>query len=218
MTISAVGSPVQTTSTSGGTVTATVSPTAIGDILVFSAACFGTGDGQAAVAVTGGGVTTWNSLNLTGNADLWWGIVTATGPQAFSAYILNFGSGVLQQFTGGGAGTWSTDSVNYAGTAGVFGGFTTPSLSPTNPGELTLVTYGTVTGGGSFTTITPSGFSGALGAGGNVPVFLWGVSPSGSFAVTETPFSSYSNSFGYVVGFLIFTSSVVATVDNVMVC
>lgn len=142
-TITAVGTA--DTAVGSALTTLSVTPSAVGDCLVFSTIV---GSGLVNVAsVAGGGVTTW--VRLTGpfvdnpetvTFDLWLGTVTATG----SATITVTGSGSLtgktvwllsQQFTGGGAGTvWAVDGTQV-------GGLTNASS--------TAVTYPTLTPGGA---------------------------------------------------------------------
>lgn len=144
MAISAVGSPFSVTNS----LSLSVSPTAVGDILFFTSSDY------TVTGISGGGVTTWNAAGANSGGSesySWWGVVTASG----ASTITVTGSGTLadasfaaQQFTGGGAGTWSAD-----GSPGVFTGSGTtwscPSLSATGSGELYVAgasVHGTVAG------------------------------------------------------------------------
>lgn len=125
-----------------GLTTLSVTPSAVGDCLVFATIV---GSGLVSVAsVAGGGVTTWTRLtgpyvdtpeSLT--FDLWLGTVTASG----AATITVTGSGSLagkniwllsQQFTGGGAGTvWAVDGAQAGGlTNASSAAVTYPPLTP----------------------------------------------------------------------------------------
>ena len=165
MSISAVGSIY----VSNASANLSVSPTAIGDILVLVG---GSNDGGVVSSVSGGGVTTWNQLvgeaNTGVGSDMWWGVVTTTGTANIST--TSSGSTGFQclaalQFTGGGTGTWSADGSP----SGFFGNATSgnyPSLTPGVAGELyiaTMAAASTTTFGGSTAGFTYNNTVGGTG-------------------------------------------------------
>src|ERR1039458_9210571 len=101
--------------------TLAVNPTTVGDVLVLATACYG--QTNQVTAVTGGGVTTWMEAVYSlpsggvGQTSLWWGVITIPGPSTITITTLNsyFNFLVCQQFTVGGAATWSLDASAASG-------------------------------------------------------------------------------------------------------
>lgn len=125
-TISTVGSTVVSSSTS-----ISVDPTAIGDILIV-AACAGTG-----ITISGGGVTTWNTLVTEDGANkalyIWMGVITTAGSATITLSALSFNN-FCQQFHRS-SGSWTEDSSG-GPTTGSSGVETLPSLTPSHAQEL----------------------------------------------------------------------------------
>lgn len=168
MAITAVGTLAKASGI--GQKTVSVSPTTLGDILVLSVLMQLTVN--TVTAVSGGGVTTWHRLIgstpsvTSGDAEIWWGVVTATGAGTIT---ITTGTGttnglVSQQFTAGAGMLWSADtptSSNSTGTVAASG--TWGSIAPTGAGELFLGNgyfHGGSAGGAT------SGFVYAAGVGG----------------------------------------------------
>ena len=139
MAISLVGSLY---STYGSATTLSVSPTATGDVLVFFAQ--NVSDVSTASAVNGGGVTNWNKAAYSnasgaGDAEIWWGVITATGSSTITVTFpggSNHNLGALQ-FTAGAGYYWYQDGPGggTTGTAKATSG-NYPSLTPSGSGEL----------------------------------------------------------------------------------
>ena len=220
MTITAVGSAYTVGAPAGGgTATVSVSPTAIGNVLVVAAACAKTADGEALFTISGGGVTTWNLLVRTGDADIWWGVVTATGAHTFSAYVAYYGGIIIQEFSGGGAGTWSADSVTKIGTTPTSTVFSSGSVTPTGAGELAIASSGAFINGGATAVASPAGFNAIVcpTTVGNTPLMVWGITAGGALTMGESPHTATNGTRGFAVGFLIFTSSAVPANPVVMI-
>lgn len=144
MTITAVGSLFHYET--GGVFELPVSPTAVGDILVTGISILATAGTPVVYpvsGVSGGGVTTWYSLADTVNtintqtADLWWGVITATGSSTITytvpSALTNYGA-CAQQFHSSVGTTWSFDGANYDTPLATSGNY--PPLTPTGSGEL----------------------------------------------------------------------------------
>jgi hypothetical protein len=150
--------PVGAFASANGTAlkTLSVSPTAIGDVLVLAVGCYSSA--VQVSAVSGGGVTTWTRLiyaapgSSEGDSELWWGVITAVGTATITittaaAYTIFL---ACQQFTAGGPAVWSSDGAGAASvsTAEVISG-TLPPVTPATIGpELYLgALLGLATGG-----------------------------------------------------------------------
>ena len=170
MAISAVGS----IAISNGVNTLSVSPTAIGNILVLTVPNTGSGVNTPLTAVSGGGVTTWVLVAWGGyrtpgyGIDLWYGVVTSTGASTITitASSPSYGSMALGclEFSGGSAGTWSLDGGG-SSQNGHTSSFSYPSLTPSGANELyvaTCVSSSLSTSGqtSGFTYIVPLGLTG----------------------------------------------------------
>ena len=131
--------------TNSSPATLSVSPSAVGNVLVLGIA--NNGAASAAVSgVTGGGVTTWakaegHLYSGYGDIELWFGAITATGPASISVAGMGLtGSQILacQEFTAGGPATWAVDVAGYiaetALSSPASGNY--PSLTPAASGEL----------------------------------------------------------------------------------
>jgi len=148
-----------------GASTISVSPVAVGDILVVVSSIHQAGSLSGA-SVSGGGVTTWNfsvtagwrfdntSSNYVG---LFWGVVTSTGASAITLYG---GSGATyleacaQEFSSSltGGGTWAQTVGGYGQSATVFdAAVSVPSGDALWAGA--ALAYGN-TVGGSYTGVT----------------------------------------------------------------
>lgn len=135
MTIATVGSPVISS-----TLSTTVSPTAIGDVLVVSGGCSASLGGNFFTGISGGGVTTWNTaigqvLSPNGDSEIFWGVVTATGSSTLIVTTSNGAGGLtlcIQQFNG--PSSWSADGTNVDTGTSASGNY--PSLTPSTSGEL----------------------------------------------------------------------------------
>jgi hypothetical protein len=140
-----------------GVNTLSVSPTAIGDVLVLYL-----GDQYATTSVAGGGVTTWNrgETDLGGVVSVWWGIVTATGASTItivnSAASYTLTTLATQQFHGP-SGHWTQDGAA-CNTTGQWNGLssgTYPPLTPTGSNELYFaMQFGNQWDGGSTAGFT----------------------------------------------------------------
>jgi hypothetical protein len=214
MAITAVGS---TASASGTALkTLTLSPTAIGDVLVLAVACANTTSQISAVA--GGGVTTWHRLIFAnpgaseGDSELWFGGITAAGPATIiiTTTAANNIDLFAQQFTLGGPASWTADGSG-AASSSTASGFTGnyPSVTPAGAGELYVgcasLSGGSPLGGSS------AGFTYA-NASSNVGQFLYKASPVGA----QSPvWSQGTNQFwgacsALLVGALVFTATATA--------
>lgn len=142
MTITAVGSVTIAGVRFGSGASATISPTATGDILVvavtsevstvYDGTCSGIG---------GGGVTTWNravaTKYLNDYAEVWWGIVTSSGSATLTAgwnSIVDWGIVGVQQFHSSVPPSWGADVSGVNGGVALSGNY--PSLAPAASGEL----------------------------------------------------------------------------------
>ena len=139
MAYSAVGPPAEITGGGSANVSSaalSVSPTALGDVLVLFAGSVGyhntahtdlsTND-QPVSSVSGGGVTTWNKLVAQGvgtnhgtDSEVWWGVITSTGSQTITvdwASSVTYVVLVAQQFHSSVAATWSAGTPSLEATA-----------------------------------------------------------------------------------------------------
>ena len=192
--------PVGSITLVSGTKTISVSPTAIGDILVL---CIGSnGAAIYASAVVGGGVTTWiksasgGSTGFDGSAEVWFGVVTATGSSSITittaATAADTGLAVQQVhcpipgvFTPG-----ASDSTPITG--GVSGGIAVPPVTGIELAVVALIYQGNpLTLSGSGWSITNS--SGIFDVAFNY-------STGGSIALTYSDPNSYG---GFAIASLI---------------
>jgi len=174
-----------------GSTTLTVDPTAVGDILVLAAQVFSSGsDAPVQIeSVTGGGVETWTMLaqnnpsDQSGDAELWFGVVTETGSSTIVVTIEStesFGVTALsaQQFTYVGASgvTWTAaGSANSTDTGTATSG-DYPTLTPLLVNQLwvgsSILLGGSASGSATGFTYTTVGSGGAgqfvYGLGGTV--------------------------------------------------
>ena len=142
MTITAVWATVTDFCHLSNTFTTTVSPTAIGDVVVVGAQSYNGVFPQTQGAPTGGGVTTWNEM-ATGSGggiiiNTYWGVVTSTGSSTLTITMSgspNFMFVSYQQFHSSVSNNWAQDGVggNNAGSASS-GNY--PSQSPVGSDEL----------------------------------------------------------------------------------
>jgi hypothetical protein len=203
-----VYSPVGAAVTSSTGTSISISPTAIGDILVVWG-----GPGHN-FTLSGGGVTIWNHGATNGSGypqDLWWGVITSTGAQTITTSQSQ--TCIVQQFHSTGGSNWLQDGAGAghytASPAGTTGNY--PSLNATNTNELYVV-MGYMTGGnptGSSNGFTYQnlltyvgltyGFTGSAGA--QSP--NWSTNSSGAYSavamIIYTP-STNSNFFMFMNG------------------
>ena len=142
MTITAVGSPV-TQQKSSGSFSVTVTPTAIGDVMVVLTGGQAPSGQVSGMAPSGGGVTTWNLVTLYAGGGvftgIWWGVVTATGSSTLTVAATFSGADaglVVQQFHSSTLGAWSADTYGQSVLTGAAASGNMESLTPTNSAEL----------------------------------------------------------------------------------
>lgn len=208
-TISSVGAFKTAPASSGttGTTTLAVSPTTVGNVLVFGATLGGLN--ATITGVSGGGVTTWTKLAgpitpsyNAGIVYLWMGTVTATGAQTItiSGTVLtgtNRLSSREYSSTAGAATTWLQDGVGVAqdnpGTGSTTVQFAT--LVCGGPRRL-YVGYATV-GSTANTTGQTAGYTVDPDIGSNP--FFWNPNVSGTQSPTCVQASANHSSGGSVL-------------------
>lgn len=211
MAITAVGSLAVST----GAYTLAVSPTAVGDILVLAVPALASSAHNPS-AVSGGGVTTWNHINGYASAagiptaDLWWGVITATGPATITITDSTSTSVIAmacQQFTGG-TGTWAADGTGAnsgSATAATSGNY--PSLTPAGANEL-YVACGCFSIGGPGGSTSGFTYANPIGATGNEAHAAFVYNPSASSPTAQSPaWTSSSGRYALAAGLLAFTPS-----------
>lgn len=134
--------------------TLAVAPQAVGNVLVLAALINAFGAGSVA-SISGGGVTTWTRMaqsnvgTLEGDTELWYGVVTSTGPSTLTLTSAHTNVATLgcQEFTIGTPATWAVDvtATSTATTQAASGNY--PSVTPT--GVLELYVGAALMGGGA---------------------------------------------------------------------
>ncbi len=163
--ISAVGSAASNVQTSANTTTTVaVSPTAVGNILLWAAGMT-TVVSMTVSTVSGGGVTTWTKIanqpnSTTAEVELWWGVVTATGSANITCTVSNGSfmqsmASIAQEFTGG--PVWSLDGTASGLTNTSSTTITYPTQTPADTGRAYF--GASLTGGTPNTTGQTSGYT-----------------------------------------------------------
>jgi hypothetical protein len=152
VTITAVGSFVDNTILNNDVVTLSVSPSAVGDILVVWSMVnpSGTAFPILDIACSGGGVTTWTRLiyanpppSTDGNAcAIFFGVITSTGASTVTVTVTttttapSVNSVAAQQFHSSATPAWGQDGAGagLGATSGTSGNY--PSQTPVASGEL----------------------------------------------------------------------------------
>ena len=198
MSITQVGSAT----TSGGSTTVNVSPTATGDILAVTVAATSQPSG---IALSGGGVTTWtNATDYFDTTDtcyvsIWFGVVTATGAATISVAGIGAGGSAIwaQQFNESNATwAWSVASASNA-----------PGSSGPATGSGLTVAYPTLTAAGAGDSLYMGTCFSIFGqtAGGVTSGFTYAHAGTTAheamfnpaFAGTVTPGSTQTNTGNY---------------------
>ena len=197
MTISLVGSPTVATNVTS----LSVSPSAVGNLLVIITS------GSATITTpSGGGVTTWSGSNYKPSFyanGLYSGVVTAVGAATITLSAMS--DVIVLEFTGGGAGTWGSNTGG--------SGYQTASGTATATGYGTPVSAGQLMVGGianqsSAIAGSTSGFTYATEA---TALAAWGVAPSTASQQATASQSASGRSAGQI-GFWAFTPAPTYTV------
>lgn len=135
-------SPVGTLASASGD-SLTVSPQTVGDLMVLTVSTDNSTP-PTVTSVTGGGVSDWSlaqrfddTTNALLNAEIWYGTISTTGSSTITATISgfsNFTDLTAQEFSAGGAATWSVDTGGGCSTLGTPWSY--PSLTAAGSGEL----------------------------------------------------------------------------------
>ena len=192
-----------------GATTLSVTPTTLGNCLVFSTVI--SSSSLSTVSVSGGGVTTWTKLGSSfvdssdsRTFDFWIGAVTTTG----AVTITITGSGALtgvtvrfvaQEFSGGGAGTlWTLDNsqtgglINSASTTVTF-----PTLTPSGANSCYVGRSWTFNDG--LLTGQTSGYTVQLDTGTGPFIYNANVSTVQSPVATQNSPAQPSSTFGALI-------------------
>jgi RHS repeat-associated protein len=179
----------------GSATTLSVSPQAVGDLMVFVVNV----DGGPVSSVSGGGVTTWNKdiakvgTEEGNDNEIWWGVVSASGASTITVAFTGSHSGdelMAQEYSAGAGATWSTGATG--STSSSTSTITFPSLTPAGAGELYLG-FAQVDGGGEAGS-TP-GFSYTI-TSAEASVLCWDTNVSTTTSPTATQTGSGSDSVG----------------------
>jgi RHS repeat-associated protein len=179
----------------GSATTLSVSPQAVGDLMVFVVNV----DGGPVSSVSGGGVTTWNKdiakvgTEEGNDNEIWWGVVSASGASTITVSFTGSHSDdelMAQEYSAGAGATWSTGANG--STSSTTSTVTFPSLTPTGAGELYLG-FAQVDGGGEAGS-TP-GFSYTI-TSAEASVLCWDTNVSTTTSPTATQTATGSDSVG----------------------
>jgi RHS repeat-associated protein len=179
----------------GSATTLSVSPQAVGDLMVFVVNV----DGGPVSSVSGGGVTTWNKdiakvgTEEGNDNEIWWGVVSASGASTITVAFTGSHSDdelMAQEYSAGAGATWSTGANG--STSSTTSTVTFPSLTPTGAGELYLG-FAQVDGGGEAGS-TP-GFSYTI-TSAEASVLCWDTNVSTTTSPTATQTATGSDSVG----------------------
>ena len=225
MSYSAVGSPVKTQHLGNASgISLSVSPTAIGDVLVaFIGDCgyhnvrypANSTNDYPVSTVSGGGVTTWNKLAAQGvgtqygtDSEIWWGVITATGASTLTinyAGTSSYQQLFVQQFNSSTTGTWTAAASPLQTTIAETGTSFT-GLAASVSGQLYLACQSNLS---INETITLSGGTAGEYPGGGSVIYAWNLAPGTTSQSPSWPSGTGQSTYtdAQVAGFLYVASS-----------
>lgn len=204
MTYTQVGSTLTNSSQGTTTVTVTLNPTAVGDVIVV---CVGEDGANIVTSIAHSGVSTWNTLVANpatngisfADAEVWWGVITATGSATLTVTMNGSATDTgiaVYQFHSSVSGTWAADATTGSASATATSG-NYPSVSSAESaiflGAAGAKSLGPTWGGAT------SGFTYAS-AGPIQAVFSLAAPSPSAPAWTQTPgvFTAFADGFLFV--------------------
>lgn len=189
-----------------GSQTCSITPSAVGDILVLLADNgSGVGSSGEITAVSGGPVASWNqaaSGEISGNSSVWWGIVNTTATSTVT--VTNSAASyadlllVFAEYSGGSVGAWAQDGAGGSTSGSLVTSGTFPSLTPSVAGDLyvgILISNPAASGSTAGFTYTQTisaivslwVYNLGCGAGAQAPA--WSVSSSSNYGTSSALFT-----------------------------